>query len=329
MTEIEPSSEFTKASKQQQSNARERRRIDSALEVLGSFQLDAESLKARATEQKPFLLTEDASSNLGLLQKRQAELHKSLGVISVEANSLIRSIGDTRAIAERIRAELSEVHAKQATEFARLQQQHQAADERSRIYLELEQRLAELEEVEAERTVKKQELDALLESRKSLKSKFLTEREQVSALRESVSAQLQREAGKKVRIRVLRNADDLSYRTLLIEGLKGARVRNHDEILQSLLQLRPEQLAQFIQTDDAVAFDEACGFGHERARKILDAFREHVDPLELEVVEIEDRVRIELNVATSEEPIFKDAAELSRGQKCTALLPLLLAPTTH
>jgi ABC-type glutathione transport system ATPase component len=127
----------------------------------------------------------------------------------------------------------------------------------------------------------------------------------------------------------MRNADDLAYRTLLTEGLKGARVRNHDEILESLLQLRPEQLAQFIHTDDHVAFDEACGFGTERTRKILDAFRENVDPLELEVVEIEDQVRIELNVATINEPIFKDAAELSRGQKCTALLPLLLARTTN
>jgi len=58
-------------------------------------------------------------------------------------------------------------------------------------------------------------------------------------------------------------------------------------------------------------------------------FRENVDPLELEVVDIEDQVRIELNVATINEPIFKDAAELSRGQKCTALLPLLLARTDN
>ena len=51
------------------------------------------------------------------------------------------------------------------------------------------------------------------------------------------------------------------------------------------------------------------------------SFHANVDPLQLEVVEIDDVVRIELNVATSAEAIFKDAAELSRGQKCTALLP--------
>jgi DNA repair ATPase RecN len=324
-----PSTDYTKAGRQQQCNSRERKRIDDVLEVLATCQREAESLKTRATDEKTFCIVEDASSNSALLQQRQTELQKSLSNISAHAHSLIASIESTAAVAEKIRAELSDVHSKQTTEFAQLQQQHQAADERYRVRLDLEQRVAKLQEIEAEQSVKKQELAQLLESRKSLKAKFLSEREQVSALRDSVATDLQRETGKKVRIRVLRNADDLAYRTLLTEGLKGARVRNHDEILHSLLQLRPEQLAQFIQTDDPAAFDEACAFGPERARKILDAFRENVDPLELEVVEIDDQVRIELNVATSEEPIFKDAADLSRGQKCTALLPLLLARTDN
>lgn len=329
LPESGPSTEYTKATKQQQCNSRERKRIDGVLEAIGSFQSEAESLKTRATDQKTFSIVEDASSNSALLQERQMELHKSLSGVSAQVHSLITSIESTSAVAEKIRAELSDLHSRQAADLAQLQQLHQAADERYRVRLDLEQRVTRLQEIEVEQSVKRQELAQLLESRKSLKARFLSEREQVSTLRDSVATELQQETGMKVRIRVLRNADDLAYRTLLTEGLKGARVRNHDEILHSLLQLRPEQLAQFIQADDSVAFDEACGFGPERAGKILDAFRENVDPLALEVVEIEDQVRIELNVATSDEPIFKDAAELSRGQKCTALLPLLLARTNN
>jgi energy-coupling factor transporter ATP-binding protein EcfA2 len=327
--EIGPSTEYTKANRQQQCNSRERKRMDAVLEVLASFQREAESLKTRVTDQKAFSIIESPSSNSGFLEKRQAELYKSLSNIPAQVESLIAATESTRGIVEKIRAELSDLHSRQAAEFAQLQQVHQAADERTRVRLDLEQRIGKLQETEEQQSAKKQELSQLLESRKSLKAKFLLEREQVSALRDSVAKELQRETGKKVRIRVLRNADDLAYRTVLTEGLKGARVRNHDEILHSLLQLRPEQLAQFIYTDDATAFDEACGFGPERARKIMDAFRDNVDPLALEVIDIEDQVRIELNVATSDEPIFKDAAELSRGQKCTALLPLLLARTDN
>ena len=123
----------------------------------------------------------------------------------------------------------------------------------------------------------------------------------------------------------MRNADHMSYQQILVDGLKGARVRNQNEILATLMQLRPEQLAQLIQSNDLDSFEDLTHFGSERSRKILDAFQESLDPLALEITAIEDRIGIELNVATLGQPHFKDASDLSRGQKCTALLPILLA----
>jgi ABC-type glutathione transport system ATPase component len=123
----------------------------------------------------------------------------------------------------------------------------------------------------------------------------------------------------------MRNADHLAYQEMLVDALRGARVRNHDEIITTLMQLRPEQLAQLIQDNDLDSFEELTAFGTERSRKILDSFRESVDPLALEVIAIEDRIAIELNVSSAGKANFKDASDLSRGQKCTALLPILLA----
>jgi hypothetical protein len=168
-------------------------------------------------------------------------------------------------------------------------------------------------------------LQSLLEQRKSLKTDHILMRDQVSTMRDQVASELQHEAGERVRVRVIRNADHLAYQQMLVDGLKGARVRNQNEILATLMQLRPEQLAQLIQCNDLESFEELAKFGAERSRKILDSFRESVDPLALEVTAIEDRVSIELNVATAGRPHFKDASDLSRGQKCTALLPILLA----
>jgi energy-coupling factor transporter ATP-binding protein EcfA2 len=329
LPETGSSTEYTKASKQQQCNSREKKKLDMILEFLASVQREAEALQKRLLDQKNSALAEEGSANFPVLDNAQANLRKSLASVAAQALSMITDLKNTKASAEAVRTELASSHNKQLAEFTRLQQLHQAADERYRLRTELEQRLASLEEIKEELQTNRQELTQLLTARKSLKAKFLLEREQVSSLRDPVAKGLQKESGKKVRIRVLRNADNLAYRISLTEGLKGARVRNHDEILEQLLQLRPEQLAQFIQSDDVTGFDEACGFGPERARKILDAFRENVDPLELEVVEIDDQVRIELNVATKDEPLFKDAGELSRGQKCTALLPLLLARTDN
>jgi ABC-type transport system involved in cytochrome bd biosynthesis fused ATPase/permease subunit len=112
---------------------------------------------------------------------------------------------------------------------------------------------------------------------------------------------------------------------MLTDGLRGARVRNHEDILATLLRLRPEQLAQIVQDNDLAEFEQQTSFGKERSTKILGAFRENLDVFALELVAIDDQVKIELNVAPGGEAHFKDASELSRGQKCTAMLPLLLA----
>jgi energy-coupling factor transporter ATP-binding protein EcfA2 len=325
LPESEPSAEYTKAHRQQQCNSRERKRVEKVLDAIVSLRRDAEALRASSLDQSSFSIVEENSANSAFLKKRQAELLKTISRASENLTAVVEQIRTASACMESIRTELHDIHSRQANELAKLQQVQEVAGEKLRVRLDLEQRVAMLEEIEADRSRQKRELTVLLESRKSLKAAFLLEREQISSLRDSVARELQGETGDKVRIRVLRNADDLAYRTMLTEGLKGARVRNHDEILDSLLQLRPEQLAQFISGDDADGLDEACSFGPERARRILDAFRENIDPLELEVVEIQDQVRIELNVSTTEENIFKDAAELSRGQKCTALLPILLA----
>ena len=189
----------------------------------------------------------------------------------------------------------------------------------------LEQQVTKLQALEEKRLELNVELKTLLERRKSLKSAHILTRDQISSIREEVATELQREAGERVRIRIMRNADHLAYQEMLVDALRGARVRNHDEIITKLMQLRPEQLAQLIQANDVDSFEELTGFGNERSRKILDAFRESVDPLTLEVIAIEDRIGIELDVSSAGQPTFKDASDLSRGQKCTALLPILLA----
>jgi hypothetical protein len=165
----------------------------------------------------------------------------------------------------------------------------------------------------------------LIEERAALKGLYLLERERVSVARETIAARLESNAGGRVRVRINRNADNLSYRRFLLDGIKGARVRNHDEIIESLLQLRPESLAEIIYENALNEFEQQTSFGHERSRKILDSLRASVDHFALEVVDVEDRISIELNVGTEDEPNMRDASDLSRGQKCTALLPLLLA----
>lgn len=321
----EPTADFIRLSRQQQLNQREITKLDTADRDLRTLVRTLDQLQGEARLAFNARLAEEQSANVDILRRYDGRLAAPLGSVEehlLAISGLIREALDTVAEA---RQSVVHAHSSHASELVKLTALNQAASEQARMRATLEQQVAKLQALEEQRSELHAELKTLHEKRKSLKTTHILMRDQISTMREEVASELQREAGTRVRIRIMRNADHLAYQEMLVDGLRGARVRNHDEIIATLMQLRPEQLAQFIQDNDLDSFDELTTFGSERSRKILDAFRESVDPLALEVIAIEDRIAIELNVSSAGKANFKDASDLSRGQKCTALLPILLA----
>jgi energy-coupling factor transporter ATP-binding protein EcfA2 len=321
----ESAEDFVRLSRQQQLNQREIAKLDSADRDLKALEEILERLRREA--QKVFIarLTEEQSANADTLRAYDKQLAAGMVPVEKHISGIGTKIREAQGTLGDARRSVGEIQAGRAEDLARLTALNQAASEQARVRASLEQQVAKLEGLEHQRAELHAELKTLLEQRKTLKADHILIRDQISTIRDAVASELQHEAGERVRIRVLRNSDDMAYQQMLVDGLKGARVRNQNEILTKLMQLRPEQLAQVIQSNDLESFEELTHFGMERGRKILDAFRESVDPLALEISPIEDRIAIELNVATSGSPHFKDASDLSRGQKCTALLPILLA----
>jgi energy-coupling factor transporter ATP-binding protein EcfA2 len=321
----EPTADFVRLSRQQQLNQREITKLDAADRDLRTLGQTLDQLRREAQLAFKARLAEEQSANADILLPYDDLLAAPLGTVEEHVSAISGRIHDALGIVAKARQSIIQAHASHASELARLAALNQAASEQAQVRAALEQQVAKLQGLEEQRLELNGELKTLLERRKSLKTAHILMRDQISALREEVASELQREAGQHVRIRIMRNADHLAYQQMLVDGLRGARVRSHDEIITTLMQLRPEQLAQLIQANDFDSFEELTAFGSERSRKILDAFRESVDPLALEVIAIEDRVGIELNVSSAGQPKFKDASDLSRGQKCTALLPILLA----
>jgi len=321
----ESAADFVRLSRQQQLNQREVTRLDTADRDLRTLGQTLDQLKKEAQVAFKARLAEEQSANADILRPFDDRLTASLGSVEEHLSAISARIREAQGIVAQARQSITQAHASHSSELARLTALNQAASEHARVRATLEQQVAKLQGLEEQRLELNAELKTLLERRKSLKASHILMRDQISTLREEVASELQREAGERVRIRIMRNADHLAYQQMLVDGLRGARVRSHDEIIATLMQLRPEQLAQLIQANDFASFEELTAFGSERSRKILDAFRESVDPLALEVIAIEDRIGIELNVSSAGQPKFRDASDLSRGQKCTALLPILLA----
>ena len=324
-SEREPTEGFVRLSRQQQLNQREINKLDTADRNLETLAKTLDQLRRDAQLAFKARLAEEQSANADTLRGYDDALATFLKAVEKHISSIGARIREAQDTVAQARQSIAQAHTSHANELAKLTALNQAASEHAQLRATLEQQVTKLQGLEEQRLELNEELKTLLERRKSLKATHILMRDQISTIREEVASQLQHEAGERVRIRIMRNADHLAYQQMLVDGLRGARVRNHEEIMSRLMQLRPEQLAQLVQSNDLDSFEELTSFGGERSRKILDAFRESVDPLALEVIAIEDRVSIELDVSSAGQPNFKDASDLSRGQKCTALLPILLA----
>lgn len=317
--------EFQRAERQRRSNERERHTVSQTIDTLSGLRSDLQKSIDEARRRLPGSLVIPKSANVELLSWSEAvfatmwgEVERGIGIVS-------KAVEATTAEVKNAQRNLEKVHTVQEGSFLSLQQKHRELAQMMEARSTAERAISVVKDLTQKRTTVQEELYEQLEKRKVLRAEYLLTRDKIAEQRENVAERLQREAGKKVRIRVQRNADTLEYQEQLLNALHGSRLRNQEKVLSDLVQIRPEQLAQILYENDLEELEAHAPFGKERGRKILDSLRENLDPLALEVLAIEDRVRIELNVGTVDDPNFKDAAELSRGQKCTALLPILLA----
>jgi energy-coupling factor transporter ATP-binding protein EcfA2 len=324
--EIDPKAAgHSHAVKQQQRNQKEATVLGDLATVVQALPNKVETLQNEFRSLPDQVRFEVGSENGATFTALTEQLRRVIAASERQWKALSDTAGQLKSAVIETQVAVRSAHVNQAATHAEISKQNETANAQVLAHARLEEEVQKLDQTGKDILAVRAEVERLETERRRLKGDFILAQEAISDLREQVAGSLAEESGPNVRVAVARNADNLGYQQILTEGLRGARVRNHDEILAKLMAVRPEDLAQMIHHQDATSFEQHMGFGAERSRKILEAFQETLDPLSLEVISIDDSVRIELNVSTGANPFFKDAAELSRGQKCTALLPLLLA----
>ena len=116
------------------------------------------------------------------------------------------------------------------------------------------------------------------------------------------------------------SAELQQYRDLVTEALKGAGVKQAvvaDRLSQVFL---PGELARLVANNDYAAFVQRVSFDEDRARKVMDALKASGTHYTIETVDLDDRPCIELLDGET----FKESTQLSTGQRCTTILPILL-----
>jgi hypothetical protein len=170
-----------------------------------------------------------------------------------------------------------------------------------------------------EQLEKEKQRDTFRTQRRSLLGKLSELRDRRFELRKRVAERLSRQFA-TLRVTVMQAAELNNYRELLADALKGIGIRQTAAAERLAQVFLPTELAEVVANSDHLTLVDRAGGDDERARKIIGALRTAGAAYQLESVDLEDRPCIELRDGAT----YKESTNLSTGQRCTTILPILL-----
>jgi len=185
---------------------------------------------------------------------------------------------------------------------------------------ELSEQLAKISAMVENCEKKRAILNNLLLARNELLDALDLSRKDRFDARLNVVKQLNSTLAPNIKVQIKRNGQHAIFTNTLGEILRKSGVR-YGEIIPSIAaNISPRALLDAVENFDFELIAETTGISFERASRILTHLR-NMDLGTLSTLNIEDEVSLQLLDGTD----YKDLQDLSTGQRCTVILPIVLA----
>lgn len=177
--------------------------------------------------------------------------------------------------------------------------------------------LKSLVELKKERDLK---LKQIVQQRSALLDRLLKGRQARTSEREAVAEQLNEDLAPAIRITIAPLSQHREYVSALSAALRGSGLR-YNELAERIANLfTPQEIAQLAESRDIATISSTLEITEERAHRLCDALRTD-SATALFTVVVEDDVQVELMDGAD----YKGIDFLSMGQRCTAILPIILS----
>ena len=188
----------------------------------------------------------------------------------------------------------------------------------SRKCQKLRNEISQLEAVALSTTEKNQQVNIVRKKRNKALIQLQLVRTKRSQKRSIVCSELSSVLQPKIRVSIEEASQLEDYQQELINALKGSGIQ-YNELAPIIAEtIPPRALLDIIEDDDADEFISLIPISKDRAFKIISNLKLSVD--KIATVLLEDEIKFELLDGCD----FKDFSELSTGQRCTVILPLVL-----
>ena len=139
-------------------------------------------------------------------------------------------------------------------------------------------------------------------------------------LRKGVAERLSTALAPTIRVFITQAGDRSDYEALLKDLLKGCGLQYNRIAARIVENLSPEELSRIVRKGDGARLADDGGIAADQAARIVSHLQDSDQIGKLETVDLEDEPQISLKDGAD----YKNSADLSTGQRCTVILPILL-----
>lgn len=249
-------------------------------------------------------------------RKRLAAVNQTLTTAIADYRRITMELEGLRQNAQREKATI-EAQGREVRQ--KIEEQQKGASILDRQIAELSQEIAALNSLAALKADRIERIDRASLLRQTALDDMHTQSEALTQSRHQIAATLTSALAPAIRVTVKPLADYRAYISVLNGALRGSGLRYRELADRIVETFSPQEIAILAEKADAAAIGAALEISEERAHRLAEALRGDAGT-ELLVTEVGDEVVIELLDGTS----FKTTDFLSMGQRCTAVLPIIL-----
>lgn len=196
---------------------------------------------------------------------------------------------------------------------------HEGAGQVARRVAQLRERKAQLEALRNVTKERRSRMMALQERRGSSLNELERLRQQRFEQRQAVASELNRQLAPRIKIVMTRAGDVSAYHQVLIEALRGSGLKYSELATQISRTMSPRELLEAVELNNFEEVASTCGVTKDRAVRLVAHLRDSILE-ELATCNLEDEAGFSLLDGGD----YKDLTQISTGQRCTIVLPILL-----
>jgi ABC-type lipoprotein export system ATPase subunit len=322
--------EFEKADQNEKIRSSEKRYHNKIISKLVSIESVFGELDEELQGIQKLVLGSESFINKDIISKINKETTQIVETILKTSEESRSALTITKSNIEGLTQPLAEVHQTQQLEFIKLKQKFEAHKEYITRYNQLSKTVddkkvlrTELKELEAKRLKVKG-------LRESLVFQLNEKKKEIFSLRKVVADQLNAELNGSVKITLTFGGITDDFETRLRNALKGSNLRYNAIIPYILDSFSSDKFAASIHARDYETLKKITGVDEERSRALVDSLYETQEIYEIEAIYCEDMPEFFLRIENQEgldksKENYKRSDELSTGQRCTTVLPIVFA----